>query len=167
MGPAADPVAGVTGEVTAAAAREHGLAGSLLDGYLESLVAVARTGRRLSDEQESAFRRLGGEAARSGVPLPALVDLYMTASRRLWPRLPELVAADRGRAGRPADLVAVGEAVWRAADTVIAGIAAGHVDEQRQVVRREEAFRREFVEDLLTGRSEVGPLVQRAERFGR
>jgi sugar diacid utilization regulator len=45
-------------------------------------------------------------------------------------------------------------------------LAAGHVDAQREVVRREEAFRREFVDDLLTGRSEMGSLVERAERLG-
>jgi sugar diacid utilization regulator len=162
----ADLLAEVTTEVTEGVAREHGLSPSLLDGYLPSLAAVARTGRRLSSEEEWACRRLGGAAAGSGVPLPALVDLYMTASRRLWPRLPQLIAAGRGRAGQPVDLVAVGEAVWQAADTAIAALAEGHLDAQRQVVRREEAFRREFVEDLLTGRSEVGPLVERAERFG-
>jgi sugar diacid utilization regulator len=62
--------------------------------------------------------------------------------------------------------VSVGEAVWRGADTALAALAAGHVDAQREVVRREEAFRREFVDDLLSGRSEVGVLVERAGRLG-
>jgi sugar diacid utilization regulator len=34
------------------------------------------------------------------------------------------------------------------------------------VVRREEAFWREFVDDLLSGQAEVGSLVERAERLG-
>ncbi|SNS45689.1 transcriptional regulator, CdaR family [Geodermatophilus pulveris] len=164
MDPASRPAPAVTAELATVAAREHGLPAGLLDGYLDALVAVARTGRRLRDAEEAACRRLGGEAAAGGVALPRLVDLYMTASRLLWPCLPELITTGGG--GRTADLVAVGEAVWRAADTAVAALAEGHVDAQRQVVRREEAFRREFVEDLLTGRSEVGPLVERAERFG-
>jgi sugar diacid utilization regulator len=90
----------------------------------------------------------------------------MTASRRIWPLLPQLVGHARGRPIGSTDMVAVGEAVWRGADTALAALAAGHVDAQRGVVRREEAFRREFVDDLLTGRSQVGSLVERAERLG-
>ncbi|UOY02968.1 PucR family transcriptional regulator [Blastococcus sp. PRF04-17] len=158
--------AAVIAEVTAAAARERDLPASLLDGYLAALVAVARDGRRLTGVEEAHCRGLGAAAAEQGVSLPAVVDLYMTASRRIWPRLPALLGDARGRAPGSAELVAVGEAVWRGADTALAALAAGHLDAQREVVRREEAFRREFVDDLLTGRSEVGSLVERAERLG-
>jgi sugar diacid utilization regulator len=156
----------VVAEVGAAAAREHGLPAALLDGYVASLVEVAVHGRRLTGDEEAHCRSLGSEAARRGVPLPALVDLYMSTSRRLWSRLPQLVGDVRGRSLQSPDLVAVGEAVWRAADTALAALAAGHGEAQREVVRREEAFRREFVDDLLTGRSDVGSLVERAARLG-
>lgn len=159
-------VAARLGELVAAAAAEHRLPVALLDGYLEGLLAVAVTGRRLALEEELSCRRLGGAAADSGVPLPALVDLYMSASRRLWPELVELVPCVRGRPFRPAELVGIGEAVWQAADTALAALSSGYVEAQRDVVRREEAFRREFVGDLLRGRSEVGSLVERAEQFG-
>ena len=149
-----------------AAAREHGLPASLLGGYPTTLVDVAVQGRRLTGAEEAHFRDLGAEAAQQAVGLPALVDLYLTASRRMWPCLPDLVATARGRTIGSADLVSVGEAVWQGADTALAALAAGHVDAQREVVRREEAFRREFVDDLLTGRSDVGSLVERAERLG-
>ncbi|MCF6745480.1 PucR family transcriptional regulator [Blastococcus sp. KM273128] len=158
--------ADVVAEVGAAAAAEHGLPSALLDGYLAALVEVAVRGRRLTSDEEAHCRSLGAEAARQGVALPALVDLYMSASRRLWSRLPRLVGDARGRSPLPSDLVAVGEAVWRGADTALAALAAGHEEAQREVVRREEAFRREFVDDLLSGRSEVGPLVERAARLG-
>ena len=153
-------------QVTQASAEEHGMPVGLLAGYLGALLTVAHSGGRLSGEEEKTCRRLGGEAASAGVALPALVDLYMTASRRLWPRLPELVGAARGTPVRSAELVGIGEAVWRAADSALAALAAGYVDAQRVVVRREEAFRREFVDDLLSGRSDVGSLVERAEPFG-
>ena len=156
----------VVGEVTEASAAEHGMPAALLDGYLAALWMVARTGRRLSGEEERSCRHVGGGAAAAGLGLPALVDLYMTGSRRLWPRLPDLVAEVRGRSLRPAELVSLGEAVWRAADTALAALAAGYVEAQREVVRREEAFRREFVDDLFSGQSNVGSLVERAESFG-
>ncbi|MGY1719740.1 hypothetical protein ACI8AG_11930 [Blastococcus sp. SYSU DS0552] len=163
--PSERPESEVLAEVEDAAAREHGVPASLLDGYLTVLTAVAVQGRRLTAAEEAHCRQLGARAAEQGVGLPALVDLYMTASRRLWPRLPGLVGDSRGRSGS-VDLVSVGEAVWRGADTALAALAAGHVDAERDVVRREEAFRREFVDDLLTGRSEVGALVERADRLG-
>jgi sugar diacid utilization regulator len=156
----------VVDEVTEAAAGEHGLPTALLDGYLAALWVVARTGRRLSGNEEASFRRMGGQAAAAGAGLPALVDLYMTASRRLWPRLPDLLAEVRDRPLRPMELVSIGEVVWQAADTALAALAAGYVEAQREVVRREEAFRREFIDDLLNGQSDVGSLVERAEPFG-
>ncbi|MCZ2857114.1 PucR family transcriptional regulator [Blastococcus sp. VKM Ac-2987] len=156
----------VVTEVGEAAAREHGLPASLLDGYLATLVEVAVHDRRLTRDEVAHCRDLGAEAAQGGVALPALVDLYMSASRRLWPRLPQLVGDARGRPVGSSGLVAVGEAVWQGADTALAALAAGHEEAQREVVRREEAFRREFVDDLLTGRSDVGYLVERAGRLG-
>ena len=153
-------------EISEASAAEHGMPVALLDGYLAALWTVAHTGGRLSAEQEASCRRLGGAAAAAGVGLPALVDLYMSASRRLWPRLSDLVAQVRGRPLRPVELVGLGEAVWWAADSALAALAAGYLDAQGEVVRREEAFRREFVDDLLGGQAEVGSLVERAERFG-
>ncbi|WP_246148218.1 PucR family transcriptional regulator [Nonomuraea turkmeniaca] len=42
----------------------------------------------------------------------------------------------------------------------------GYEAAQRLVIRREEALRREFIDDLLHGRRDVGTLAERAERFG-
>ncbi|WP_409332637.1 PucR family transcriptional regulator [Trujillonella humicola] len=162
----ADDAAEVLREVTAAAAREHGLSPDLLDGYAAALLAVARSGQGMTGAQRDACRALGAGAAEQGIALPVVVDLYMTASRMLWPRLPGLVAGAGRRSLTTTEVVRIGELVWRAADTALAALASGHLDSQRDVVRREEAFRREFVDDLLSGRAEIGSLVDRAERFG-
>ncbi|MDT0277460.1 PucR family transcriptional regulator [Blastococcus goldschmidtiae] len=153
-------------EVAVAATARHGVPGLLLEGYLPALLDVARTGRRLSAVEESACRSLGAEAVALGVGLPELVDVYMSASRRLWSQLPELVGAVRGRQVHAAELLGIGEAVWQAADAALAALSAGNVEAQRLLVRREEASRREFVDDLLTGRSDVAPLIERAEVYG-
>jgi sugar diacid utilization regulator len=156
----------VLSEVVERASARHGVPPELLDGYPRALLTVARTGRTLSVEQQATCRRLGGEAVAMGVGLPALVDVHMNTSRRLWSRLPELLGASRGRPVRSAELMGIGEAVWRAADAALGALTAGYVEAQRLVVRREEEFRLEFVDDLLTGRAPIGLLIERAEFFG-
>lgn len=153
-------------EVAETASARRGVPVALLDGYPAALLAVARTGRSLSAEQQASCRRLGGEAVAMGIALPALVDAHMNASRRLWSRLPELLGAMRNRPVRSGELLGIGEAVWRAADVALAELTDGFLEAQRLVVRREEEFRREFVDDLLAARSPVGPLIERAEFFG-
>lgn len=167
------PVAGARTEVSQAleaiaqeVVAKHACDRVLLGDYLASLLAVAAAARRYSAAEKDTCRRVGAQAAQTGVALPALVDLYMTASRRLWPRLPELIGAVRGEPVRPADLMALGQAVWRAADDALAAMAAGYVDAQRLVVRREETLRLKFVDDLLGGSADVGSLVRRAESYG-
>jgi hypothetical protein len=145
---------------------EHGCDLHLLRVYLPALLLTASTPRRLSDVEQESCRRTGAEAAQAGLALPALVDVYMTASRRLWPRLAELVGAERGRPVRPTELVRLGEAVWHTADDALAAVAAGYVDAQRLVLRSEEAARLHFVEDLLRGRVDIGSMVERAESYG-
>lgn len=152
--------------VSQAVAAEHDCDRALLDGYLPALLAVGATKRRLSEEETGTCHRLGGDAAQSGVGLPTLVDLYMTASRRLWPQLPALVAVTRGRSVQPAELIGLGQVVWHAAADAIAALTVGYVDAQRLVVRREEAVRLQFLEDLFAGSPDVGSLVERAQTYG-
>lgn len=145
---------------------EHDCDRALLNDYLPALQSVAGAARRFSAAEKDTCHRIGARAAQAGVGLPALVDLYMTASRRLRPHLPELVAASRGRPVRPTELMGLGEAVWHAADDALAALAAGYLAAQRLVVRREETLRLQFVDDLLGGSPDVGSLVERAEPYG-
>lgn len=153
-------------DVGRAVVAEHHCDRALLDGYLPALLAVAGAGRRLSAGEKDTCQRIGAQAARSGVGLLALVDLYMTASRRLWPRLPRLIEASRGRPVHPGELMGIGDSVWHAADDALAALAAGYLAAQRLVVREEESRRLQFVDDLLSGSPDVGALVERAEPYG-
>ena len=133
---------------------------AFLAGYIDMLVAVSATGRRLTQEELASRRFLGADAAEQNLPLRALIDLYLSATRLTWSELPDL----RDASG---DAVhATAETVLRAADDAIVALAEGYDGALRVVMRQEEARRREFVDDLLSGRSDPGRLAESAERFG-
>jgi sugar diacid utilization regulator len=61
---------------------------------------------------------------------------------------------------------AAAEAVLVAVDGAVAALVEGHDSERRRLIRREESARRQFIDDLLRGDSDVASLVERAEPFG-
>jgi sugar diacid utilization regulator len=131
----------------------------LLDGYLTALARVS-TGGRLGRNEFHRRREIGARAAEQGVPVRAVIDLYLSATWVAWPSLPGV------RTATGADsLRRIGEAVFRAADAAIMAVAEGYEEAQRWSVRQEESFRREFVDDLLDGRN-LDTLAERAERYG-
>jgi hypothetical protein len=134
---------------------------SLLDDYLRTLVAVADTGRRLTQPELDAYREHGMEAAQLGTPLPAMVDAYLTATWMAWDELP--AARTVGTVGA---LHSVTRGVLRAADDAVAMLADGYESARRIAIRHEEALRREFIDDLLDGRGDLELLIERAEHFG-
>ncbi|MBQ0827403.1 PucR family transcriptional regulator [Streptomyces tagetis] len=123
-----------------------------LSGYAEILAEVAGTGRRLTRDELDGRRRLGEEAAEVGHSLRTLVRGHLHATRVSWP----------GKAGSEGTVPNVLAAVAQAVDA----FAEGYERAQRLAVRQEEAARREFIDDLLYGRSDLGRLAERAERFG-
>jgi sugar diacid utilization regulator len=62
--------------------------------------------------------------------------------------------------------VAAPDDVLSVIEQAIDAFADGYEHAQRQVIRQEEAARREFIDDVLQGRGDPGHLVARAERFG-
>jgi sugar diacid utilization regulator len=155
--------AGELGSVAAAAAADAGgLDPTLLADYLEVIGDVAGSSRRLTRPELNRFRFQGRRAALEGVPLRALVELYLTAAWRLWRHLP----AVRSAAHQPDELVDAGEAVLRAVDEVVAAGVEGHQLARREMTRREEAARRELFDDLISGRPDVNGVVARAADFG-
>jgi sugar diacid utilization regulator len=145
--------------ITHAASREAGgVPAGLLGDYLPAVVDAAASGRRLTAAELAGYGRSGEQAAESGVALRGLVDLFLSATWRLWRELP----ADSPAAA----LRAAGLAVLRAADDAVAAAAGGFERAHLSVARREEAERREFFDDLLSGRGGVGDLIVRGERLG-
>lgn len=123
-----------------------------LDGCAGILAEVSATGRRLTREEIASRRSLGEQAADAGYGLRALVSAHLSAARAAWP----------GTAGS-ADSA---DGALAAAQQIIDAFAEGYERAQRLAVRQEEAARREFIDDLLYGRSDLGRLAERAERFG-
>ncbi|MEV0185168.1 helix-turn-helix domain-containing protein [Streptomyces sp. NPDC050625] len=120
-----------------------------LDGYARILAEVSATGRRLTREEIESRRVLGERAADAGHGLRALVGAHLAAARAAWPDTP-------GSA----------DSTLAAVQQVVDAFAEGYERAQRLAVRQEEAARREFIDDLLYGRSDLGHLAERAERFG-
>ncbi|MFB7274086.1 PucR family transcriptional regulator [Streptomyces sp. NPDC056244] len=121
-----------------------------LAGYAEILAAVAATGRRLTRDELLARRELGRRAAEAGFGLRALVGAHLAEARLRWPN------AGQG----------TGLRILAAIEQAVDAFAEGYERAQRLAVRQEAGARREFVDDLLYGRSDPGRLAERAERFG-
>ncbi|MGW5636272.1 PucR family transcriptional regulator [Streptomyces sp. NPDC003832] len=121
-----------------------------LTGYADLLADATATGRRLTRAELDSRRALGERAAEAGIGLRAMVAAYMAETR----------------ASRPAGDGATFDAVLSVAAQALDAFAEGYERAQRHAVRQEEAARREFVDDLLYGRSDLGLLAQRAERYG-
>ncbi|MEV1022876.1 helix-turn-helix domain-containing protein [Streptomyces sp. NPDC050264] len=127
---------------------EQGTPDAYLEGYADLIATASATGRRLTRDELDRRRALGLRAAEAGLGLRALVAAHLAETRAHWPRTPDA------------------EGLLAAVEQAVDAFAEGYERAQRLAVRREEAARREFVDDLLYGRSDLGRLAQRAERFG-
>ena len=58
---------------------------------------------------------------------------------------------------------AAAEAVLRVISDAVEVLVEGHQAARRQMIRQEESARREFVDDLLRGDTDVSRLVERAD----
>jgi sugar diacid utilization regulator len=148
-------------DVADAAAASSGTPVELLGEYLTFLADAAVSGRRPQKRELEAVRELGRRAAEQGVGAGQAVDLYLSAAWRLWRELPMVVRTrDRHKVRAAAD------AVLRVIDDAVEVLVEGHQAARRQMVRQEEALRREFIDDLLRGDADVSRMVERAEPFG-
>lgn len=145
-----------------AAADAGGLSTDLLGDFLDVLSSAVSNGRPLSKRQLRTLRTHGDTAARAGVALRALLDLYLSSAWRLWRTLPAVVDAAKD----PTAVVTAGEVMLHAVDDAVAELAEGYQLSRRSLVRAEVSARREFVDDLLSGSADIAGVVGRAENFG-
>ncbi|MFE6459727.1 PucR family transcriptional regulator [Streptomyces cinereoruber] len=129
---------------------ERVVSGEYLEGYAEILAEASATGRRLTRDELEALRARGERAAEAGIGLRALIRSHLSAAGELRAELPR----------------AAGDHLLAAVEQAVDAFAEGHERAGVLAVRQEEAYRREFIDDLLYGRSDLGRLAQRAERFG-
>jgi sugar diacid utilization regulator len=149
-------------EVAEAASRDAGgVPVQLLGEYLTMLADAAIHGRRPKRGELDAVGQLGRHAAEQGISAGRVVQLYLSAARRLWQDLPTVVRSRDREAVRSA-----ATAVLHVVDEAVATLAEGYAVARRDLVRREETLRRELIDDLLRGDSDLGGLVERAEPFG-
>jgi DNA-binding PucR family transcriptional regulator len=148
-------------EVAREAGRDAQLDSSMVTGYLEALLRAARVARSLEGDELDEFRLAGQEAAERNVALSRLLDLYLSATWRLWRefqlRAPKVSAEV---------LAEVADSLFRSSDDTAQAIGHGFQQAQRLAIRREEALRREFMDELLAGRSDPELLDERSEGFG-
>ncbi|MCU7730974.1 helix-turn-helix domain-containing protein [Actinoplanes sp. KI2] len=149
-------------DVAAAASRDAGnVPVALLGDYLPLLADAAISGRKPKRAELDAVEALGRKAAEQGISAGRVVQLYLSAARRLWQELPEVVRSRDREAVR-----AAASAVLHVIDQAVATLAEGYAVARRDLVRHEETLRRELVDDLLRGDSDLGGVVDRAEPFG-
>jgi sugar diacid utilization regulator len=163
-GPGRDPETGEDwlARVAENASRDAGgVPNQLLGDYLPMLADAAMYGQFPSRAQIEAVRNQGHRAAQQGVSAGQGIDLYLSAARRVWSDLPEVIRRRDSAAVR-----AAAEAVLHVVDDAVASFAEGHAEAGREMVRREETLRRELVDDLLRGDAHLSELVGRAEPFG-
>lgn len=122
--------------------------GPYLDGFERVLADAATTGRRLTRDEIQSRRDLGAQAAEAGHGWRTLVRAHLAAARGGWPR------------------AATPDSVLTVIEQAVDAFADGYERAQRLVVRKEEAARREFIDDLLHGRGDPGQLAAHSERFG-
>jgi len=137
--------------VAAGAARDAGrIDPELLGDFLPIVADAVTSGRRLRRSELKACGERGAAAALAGVPLRALVDLYLSACWRLWEEL-DSVTGSAVASSDAAQVRAAGLAVLRAADDAVAALAEGFQLARNDLSRQQESMRREVFDLLLAG----------------
>jgi len=155
--------AAVLAEVAQGGANDSGgLDVSLLGDFLEVVSTAVQVGTPITTGQLRAYETLADQAARQGVALRAVLDLYLSSAWRLWRHLPAVAQA----AQDPHGVVVAGEVMLHAVDDVTAALTEGYQLARRALVRAQEAARRECVDDLLSGTADVASVLRRADGFG-
>ena len=134
---------------------------AVLTDFRRVLADAVTAGARIRRRDRDHFRDIGRRAAAQGVPLPVLVDAYLSELATGWPGLPEVTT------GTQAQIRGAGQSALRAGADGCTALAEGYALARREFVREQLAQRRDFVEELLLGGAHgLASLVDRAGRFG-
>ena len=155
------PLATNADEIGVLAARDAGVEPTMLGEYLRVVIDVVRSGQRLSHVDLETCRYQGEEAANQGIALSAVLDLYLSATWRVWAEI-----ETRAARSNATTVAAAAASMFRTADDAAEALADGYARAQRRTIRFEESLRREFVDDLLAGGGEPDLMLERAARFG-
>jgi sugar diacid utilization regulator len=148
-------------EIAAGAADDAGAPAELLGDYLTLLTNAAISGDRPTRDQLTSVGQYGRRAASEGVTPRRAVNLYLSAAGRLRRGLPHVLRSADSEVVRQA-----ADAVLQVVSDAVAIFVEAYQEERRELIRREESLRREFIDDLLRGDADVAALVERAEPFG-
>ncbi|GAA2499864.1 helix-turn-helix domain-containing protein [Streptomyces gobitricini] len=138
---------------------EAGRAADFVNRCTSLVAAAAAEGRGLQPGELAGLRELAASAGESGVALEDLVSAWLTAA---WEPYQE--SLEGASCPQPGDRRQMPLAWQRAREATVA-LTRGYEAGQQEAIRREEAMRREFVDDLLDGRTDLGQLAERADRF--
>lgn len=119
----------------------------------ETVLDAASEHRELTLDEQDRFFSVGETAAEAGIALSGLIEGYLAGAGQLWEQAfavtaPDAVAAD------PDDIVEVGRSLRKLSERAVADLAAGYEAAQRRSIRAQEAIRREFLDDLVSGAGE-------------
>lgn len=136
-------------------------AGRNVAAFLEAL----GEGKELSRQDIEGLAVVGEERAYQGVPLEDLLRAFRMVGRTLW----EYFGKQLSEMPEPSIdmLVELGNALMRFTDQLSSSVAQRYSETLGAIVRRQEASRREFLQDLLLGgQSSDDSIIQRARGFG-
>lgn len=122
-------------------------------------------GKELSKEEIEALAVVGEERAYQGIPLEDLLRAFRMVGRVLW----EYFGKQLTLVPDPSmdQLVELGAVLMRFTDQLSSSVAQRYSETLGAIVRRQEASRREFLQDLLLGgQSSDDSIIQRARGFG-
>lgn len=128
-----------------------------IGGWLDALRRAAAERDRLGQPTRAGLATQAARAASEGIPLPLLVDTWLTSGWVLWNQL-------AGGVPTP-DVRKVAGALLRALDDGAQALAEGYVREQRNAVRRNEAARAALLDGLL-GEGSPDAVIAAAGRLG-
>jgi len=132
---------------------------------VEAYLAALSSGKELTHAEIEELGFIGGERADQGIPLEDVMRAFRMTGRVLWEYLGAQLAVIPDSSMDV--MVQLGSSLMRFTDHLASSVAQRYSEALGAIVRRQEATRREFLQDLiLGGQSPDDSVIQRARGFG-